>query len=76
MHKKRILIDLDGVINEYGKEPFDENFIPQIKAGAKEFIQELYSYNELYLFTTRNAKLATMWLIDNGLENILKMLLI
>ncbi len=34
MFKKKILIDLDGVLNEYGKEPFDENFIPKIKDGA------------------------------------------
>lgn len=24
-YKKRILIDLDGVLNEYGKEKYDEN---------------------------------------------------
>ena len=40
-YKKKILIDLDGVLNEYGKEKFDENYIPEIKDGAKEFIQEL-----------------------------------
>ena len=34
MFTKRIMIDLDGVLNEYGKEPFDENYIPEMKKGA------------------------------------------
>ena len=38
--KKTILIDLDGVLNEYeGK--FDKDFIPPIKLGAKEFLEKL-----------------------------------
>jgi len=41
MYKKKILIDLDGVLNEYGKEPYDENSIPDIKDGAVDFIKEL-----------------------------------
>lgn len=41
-YKKLILIDLDGVLNEYGKEKFDENFIPEIKEGAKEFLEKLH----------------------------------
>lgn len=39
--KKRLLIDLDGVLNEYGKEKFDENYIPEIKKGAREFLEKL-----------------------------------
>jgi len=27
---KKILIDLDGVLNEYSKDKFDENHIPKI----------------------------------------------
>ncbi len=67
-HKKRILVDLDGVLNEYGKEPFDENYIPEIKKGAKEFIEELSTFAELYLFTSRNMLLSAKWLIDNNLD--------
>lgn len=37
MFVKKILIDLDGVLNEYGKGNFDENFILDIKDGAYEF---------------------------------------
>ena len=61
MFRKKILIDLDGVLNEYGKEKFDENFIPEIKIGAREFIQNVSEFAELYLFTSRNLILATKW---------------
>ena len=67
-HKKRILIDLDGVLNKYGKEPFDENHIPEIKEGAIEFLQELSTFAELYLFTSRNLLLSAKWLLDNNLD--------
>ena len=30
MFTRKILIDLDGVLNEYGKEKFDEKYIPKI----------------------------------------------
>ncbi len=66
--KKKILIDLDGVLNDYGKEPFDEKYIPQIKNGAKEFLEELSSVAELYLFTSRNLLLSSKWLIDNKID--------
>ena len=72
MHKRTILIDLDGVLNQYGKEKFDENFIPDIKQDAKEFIQNLAQTYELYLFTTRNALLASKWLYDNDLDKYFK----
>lgn len=69
---KRILIDLDGVLNQYEKEKFDENFIPDIKHGAKEFIEKLSETFELYLFTSRNLMLATKWLIKNDLDMYFK----
>lgn len=71
-YKKKILIDLDGVLNEYGYEPYDENYIPQIKSGAKEFIAELYKSADLYLFTTRNLMLSAKWLLKNGLDSYFK----
>ena len=67
-YQKRILIDLDGVLNDYGKEKFDENHIPNIKKGAKAFIKTLSKKAELYLFTTRNLLLASKWLIENDLD--------
>ena len=67
--KKTILIDLDGVLNEYeGK--FDKDFIPPIKLGAKEFLEKLAQEFDLKLFTTRNKILATKWLIENNIDNL------
>ena len=68
-YKRTILIDLDGVLNEYTGN-FDKSFIPPIKVGAKEFLQSLYNNFEIKLFTTRNKILATKWLIENDLEHL------
>jgi len=67
-HKYKILIDLDGVLNEYGKEKFDEGCIPPIKKNAESFLKELYKIADLYLFTTRNQMLAVKWLIKNNID--------
>ena len=69
---KRIQIDLDGVLNEYGSEKFDENHIPKIKEGAYEFLEKLSSIAELHLFTTRNLLLSTKWLIKNNIDKFFK----
>lgn len=71
-YSKRILIDLDGVLNEYGKEKFDENKIPNIKIGAKDFLRKLSQNSDLYLFTTRNLMLAVKWLINNNIDKYFK----
>ena len=70
MYKPVLLIDLDGVLNQYGKEKYSEFSIPKIKDGAKEFIKKLYSLNkyDLVLFTTRNMLLASKWLVKNNLD--------
>ena len=67
MFKKIIFIDLDGVLNTYIGN-YDENIIPPIKDGAKEFLEELHKKYELKLFTTRNVTLAKKWLVDNNLD--------
>ena len=72
MYKKKILIDLDGVLNEYGKKPYDDNYIPPIKEGAKDFVEELSKSAELYLFTSRNLLIASKWLIKNDLDKYFK----
>ena len=72
MYKQRILIDLDGVLNIYGKEKFNENYIPEIKVGAKEFVAELSKNADLYLFTTRNLILTAKWLIKYELDIFFK----
>ena len=70
MYKPTLLIDLDGVLNEYGNEKYDQNHIPDIKKDAKEFLEKLYSLDKysLVLFTTRNLLLASKWLIKNELD--------
>ena len=71
-YKKKILIDLDGVLNEYGKEKYDENYIPEIKKGAKEFLEKLNEEADLYLFTSRNLMLSARWLIENNIDKYFK----
>lgn len=72
MYKKTILIDLDGVLNNYNG--FQENNIPQIKEGVEEFLQKLYISNEyeIVLFTTRNLLLVSKWLIENNIDKYFK----
>ena len=67
-NKKRvILIDLDGVLNEYTGN-FDPNFIPPVKEGAEQFLEDLSQDYTLKLFTTRNLLLASQWLSENRLD--------
>ena len=65
--KKTILIDLDGVLNDYVGN-YDKDFIPQIKARAKEFLRDLSKNYDIKIFTTRNIELASKWIEENGLN--------
>lgn len=69
--KKLILIDLDGVLNEYTGE-YKENYIPPVKDGAKDFLENLSKNYELKIFTARNKLLSAKWLIDNNLDEIIQ----
>lgn len=71
MYRKKILIDLDGVLNIYSGD-YDKNTIPDIKEGAKEFIEQLNQTFDLYLFTTREKELSEKWLNENKLNNYFK----
>ncbi len=62
--KKTISIDLDGVLNMYNGH-FNENEIPEIRDGAKEFLKELSKDYNIEIFTTRNKKIAFLWLQKN-----------
>jgi len=64
--KKLISIDLDGVLNNYNGK-YDENNLPQIKDGAKDFLQKLSHDFRIEIFTTRNLKTTMLWLIENDL---------
>ena len=67
-YKKTILIDLDGVLNNYDGH-FNEKIIPEIKHGAYEFLQNLSLEFNIKIFTTRNKLLTAKWLIDNNLND-------
>ena len=69
--KKTILIDLDGVLNEYSGN-FNENLIPPIKHGAKEFLENLSQNYNIKIFTVRNKIVATKWLIENKIDHLVK----
>ena len=70
-YRKTILIDLDGVLNTYTGN-FDENFIPPIKFGAKEFLEKLSQEYDVKIFTTRNLLLASEWVLKNNLKDFIK----
>lgn len=69
--KKTVLIDLDGVLNNYNGN-FDEEFIPEIRNGAKEFLQSLYQNYTIKLFTTRNRLLTAKWLTQNNIDKYIQ----
>lgn len=68
--KKKILLDLDGVLNTYSGN-FDAKFIPPIKEGAIEFLQELSKSYEIRLFTVRNIEIAKKWVIENNIQTFI-----
>lgn len=67
MYKKLILIDLDGVLNNYIGN-YEKDFIPEIKNGAYSFLKELSQTYEIKIFTTRNRLLTAKWLIQNNID--------
>lgn len=69
---KKILIDLDGVLNEYGNSGYNANYIPKPKRGVNKFLRNLSNKAELYLFTSRDKSLATKWLHENKLKKYFK----
>ena len=69
--RKTILIDLDGVLNTYNGK-YDENYIPQIKSGALEFIKDLSKSYRIIIFTSRNLLLTSKWVIKNSLDEYIE----
>ncbi len=66
--KKKILLDLDGVLNTYTGN-FDVASIPPIKDGAIELLQNLSKDYEVKIFTVRNINLVEKWVIENNIQN-------
>ena len=65
--KKKILLDLDGVLNTYSGD-YNAKYIPPIKDGAVEFLQKLSKEFEVKIFTVRNIELAKQWIDENNLS--------
>lgn len=65
--KKTILIDLDGVLNNY-KGNFKEDYIPAPAQGVNEFLNTLSKTFNIIVFTTRDCKFTAKWLKDNSLD--------
>ena len=65
--KKTILIDLDGVLNQYDGH-FNKDVIPPIKEGAKDFLVDLSKNFEIKVFTTRNKLQTAKWIIENQVD--------
>ena len=68
--KKTILIDLDGGLNDYIGN-YDKDFIPPIKVGVKEFLEGLSKNYQVKIFTTRDKSLASKWVFENGLSELI-----
>ena len=65
--KKRILIDLDGVLNTYQGD-YNPEYIPPLADGAIEFLEKLYTDYELVLFSARNIDSVKEWCLENKLN--------
>ena len=70
-NKKLILIDLDGVLNEY-KGDYKKDFIHPPKTETKDFLKALSKNFEIKIFTTRNLLLTSKWLIKYNLDKYIK----
>ena len=68
--KKTILLDLDGVINTYNRD-YNPDYIPPLRTGARQFLEKLSQKYKIKLFTTRNKMLASMWLLENNLNEFI-----
>lgn len=66
-YRKKLLIDLDGVLNEYSGN-YDEKHIPPPKEGAKALLQKLSKEFDVKVFTSRNLFAANKWLKDYELH--------
>lgn len=65
--KKKILLDLDGVLNKYSGD-YNAKYIPPIKDGALEFLQKLSNEFEIKIFTVRSIELTKKWVNENNLS--------
>lgn len=65
--KRKILLDLDGVLNTYIGN-YDAEHIPPIKDGAIEFLQKLSENFEIKIFSVRDVNLVEKWVVENNIQ--------
>lgn len=63
---KTILVDLDGVLNEYDGQ-YVKDFIPPLRKDAREFLQLLSQSFKVVIFSTREEFLIRDWVESNNL---------
>ncbi len=68
--KKTLLIDLDGVLNTYDGD-YNQDIIPPLAQGAREFLELLARDFCIKIFTTRELKLAQNWININRLNDFI-----
>lgn len=68
---KIALVDLDGVLNDYSGK-YNENEVPKIKDGAREFLEELSKMYDIEIFTVRNKIRTVEWLQMNNIIHLIK----
>ncbi len=66
MRKKIVLVDLDGVLNQYHGN-YDKDVLSPIKNGAEEFLKNLAEDFTVKIFTVRDLALVQKWVEDNNL---------
>ena len=68
MYKKTILLDLDGVLNEYNGN-YIHGYIPPARKDTLNFVKQLSKQYIIKLFTTRDIEIAKKWLNENRLSD-------
>ena len=68
--KKTILVDLDGVLNQY-TGGYNEDFIPPIREGAYDFLKKLSESYKVIIFTSRDSSKISKWIEENGLKDLI-----
>ena len=71
MKFKTILINLDGILNEYDGK-FTRHYIPPMKQGAERFLKIVSRDFNIVIFTQRNQVFTFSWLQSNRIESYIE----
>ncbi len=66
MIKKTVLLDFDGVLNDYNGN-YSDGEIEPLRDGALDFLERLSKEFKIILFTSRDLYLVNEWVIENNL---------